>query len=211
MKEIKVLLADDQRLFVDGLAAVLEKTKTIEVVGQAYDGRQALELMKQQDVDIIVLDVEMPGLNGVETAEIIIKKYPNTKILILSTHNEKRFIVNLMRLGVAGYILKSKSKEELVSAIYNVYRGNAHFGLEILNSIAKTDNRPTKEGVQLSDRQTEILIKIAEGCTTKQISDHFHISETTVNTHRRNLLRKLGVPNEKYLVRYAIREGLINP
>ncbi|MEM6379044.1 MAG: response regulator transcription factor [Bacteroidota bacterium] len=211
MKSIKVLLADDQRLFVDGLVAVLEQAKEIEIVGQVYDGEQVLEFLEKQEVDIIVLDVEMPNLNGVDAAAIITQKYPKIKILILSMYNDKRFIVNLMRLGVAGYILKNKSKEELVSAIYNVHRGNAHFGLEVLNSIAKTDNRPAKEDVELSDRQKEILIKIAEGNTTKQIADLLHISETTVNTHRRNLLRKLGVPNEKFLVRYAIRKGLIDP
>jgi len=211
MKKIKVLLADDQQLFVDGMVALLKPVEDIEVIGTVYDGEQVLTFLEETQPDVIVLDIEMPNLDGVEATEIIKKQYPKIKILILSMYNQKSFIARLMSLGASGYILKNKSKEELVSAIYNVNRGNAHYGLEVINELAKNRTstpQPTK--VALSERQIDVLKKIAEGYTTKQISENLFISEPTVNTHRRNLLKKLNVPNEKFLVRYAIREGYID-
>ena len=210
MEKIKVLLADDQKLFVDGMMALLKPVEQIEVIGKVYNGEEVLEFLETEQPDVLVLDIEMPKLDGVKATEIIKKQYPDIKILILSMYNQKGFITRLMSLGASGYILKNKSKEELVSAIYNVNRGNAHYGLEVINELAKNrTSTPQPIRVELSDRQVEVLKKIAEGYTTKQISENLFISEPTVNTHRRNLLKKLNVPNEKFLVRYAIREGYI--
>ena len=211
MEKIKVLLADDQKLFVDGMMALLKPVEQIEVIGKVYNGEEVLEFLETEQPDVLVLDIEMPKLDGVKATEIIKKQYPDIKILILSMYNQKGFITRLMSLGASGYILKNKSKEELVSAIYNVNRGNAHYGLEVINELAKNrTSTPQPIRVELSDRQVEVLKKIAEGYTTKQISENLFISEPTVNTHRRNLLKKLNVPNEKFLVRYAIREGYID-
>lgn len=211
MEKIKVLLADDQQLFLDGMVALLNPIKDIEVIGKVYDGEQVLEFLEKTQPDVLVLDIEMPKLDGVKATEIIKKQYPAIKVLILSMYNQKGFITRLMSLGASGYILKNKSKEELVTAIYNVQRGNAHYGLEVINELAKNrTSTPQPIRVELSERQVEVLKKIAEGYTSKQISESLFISEPTVNTHRRNLLKKLNVPNEKFLVRYAIREGYID-
>lgn len=209
MNQIKVLLADDQQLFVDGMQAVLANEKDIKVVGCAYDGEAVLEFLEKNQADIVVLDIEMPKLDGIEVAKVIRKKYPKLKILVLSMYNRKHFILNLMNLGVSGYILKNRSKEELVNAIHTVQTGKAYYGLDVLEELSKNKTVLNQEEVKLSKRQKEILVKIAEGYTVKQISDKLFISEPTVNTHKRNLLKKLNVPNEKFLVRYAIREGYI--
>ena len=157
---------------------------------------------------MVVLDIRMPELNGIETTKIIKKEYPNTKVLILTMYNQKDFIMQLMRVGASGYILKNKSSEELLMAIHNIHKGHSHYGLEILNTATSISN--TTEEVNLTKREEEVLILIAEGQTTKEISAKLNIAEPTVNTHRRNLLQKLEVPNDKYLVRYAIKHGLVS-
>jgi len=208
---IKILLADDQLMFLDGMIAFLENEKDIQIVGTASNGDEVLDFLERNsDVDVVVLDVEMPKKDGVETARII-KKNPllkRVKVLILSMYNRKDFISKLMEVGADGYILKNKSKEELVQAIHNVHNEQPHFGLEVLRKATSTASNLEKN-VELTDREREVLCLIAEGKTTKEIAVELYISEPTVNTHRRNLLRKLEFPNDKYLVRYAIKQGLV--
>lgn len=208
---IKVLLADDQMMFLDGMAAFLKTEEGISVEGFANNGNEVLQTLDNRlDIDVVVLDIEMPEKDGVETARLI-KKNPlwkNVKILILTMYNRKDFIVNLMQSGANGYILKNKSKDELVQAIRNVHQGIPHFGLEVLNKATSTASK-FEETIELTDREAEVLCLIAEGATTREISEKLYISEPTVNTHRRNLLRKLDFPNDKYLVRYAIKQGYI--
>lgn len=207
---INVLLADDHHMFIDGMKAMLEKEKDIKVVGDASNGDEVLSFLEKNLVDVVVLDIEMPETNGIETAKIIRKEYPKVKVLILSMYNKKTFILELMKAGAAGYILKDKSKEELIGAIYNVYKGQPHFGLEILSQITLPEPSETNAEVQLSEREIEVLCLIAEGMTTKEVSKKLFISEATVNTHRRNLLQKIEVPNDKFLVRYAIKHKLVD-
>lgn len=205
---IKVLLADDHRLFIDGMKAMLQQEKDIEIVGQASNGDEVLAFLETNPVDVVVLDIEMPKTDGIEATQIIRKEYPKTKVLILSMYNKKSFIIKLMQAGASGYILKDKSKGELIGAIHNVYKGLPHFSLEVLSQITRQDLEPSHE-VQLSERELQVLCLIAEGLTSKEISGELHIAEATVNTHRRSLLNKLEVPNEKHLVRYAIKQGLV--
>ena len=135
-KLIKTLLVDDQKLFLDGLESILKKELEI-IVTTANGGNQAIECLKAETFDVVVLDVEMPDKNGIEVSKFIKKNYPTTKILILTMYNDKDFVKNLMDIGVNGYILKNKSKEELVGAIHNVFIGKPHFGLDILNTLIK--------------------------------------------------------------------------
>ncbi len=205
---IKVLLADDHQMFIDGMRAMLKEDSNIKVIGQANDGLEVLDFLKKNEVDVIVLDIRMPKLDGIEAAREIVKKYPTTKMLVLSSHKEKEFIRELMDIGAKGYILKNKSSEELVMAVNNVYNGTPHYGLEIL-TIATSNKEEKSEAVELTPRERDVLILIAEGHTTREISEKLFIAEPTVNTHRRNLLQKLDVPNSHHLVRYAIRHGMI--
>lgn len=208
---IKVLLADDHQLMIEGMETILQQEKEIEIVGKAATGDEVLNILKEKEVDVVVLDIEMPGSmgNGIDNTQIIRKDFPKTKVLILSMYNKKSFILKLMEAGAAGYILKNKSKEELLNAIYNVHRGNSHYGLEVLNQITQIGATDEEPEVQLSEREIEVLCKIAEGMTSLEISKLLNISPATVNTHRRNLLNKLDVPNDKHLVRYAIKHKLI--
>lgn len=208
---IKVLLADDHPMFLEGLNLILNRNTEIEVVGEALDGEQVLAFLEKQTVDVVVLDIEMPNLNGVEATKIIKKKHPKVKVLILTMYSKKIFILKLMANGANGYILKNKSKEELVTAIHNVHNGTPHFSLEILTLASKAAT-PSEilEDVHLTEREIDVLKLIAAGKTSKEISAKLHIAETTVNTHRRNLLAKLDLPNDKLLVHYAISKGHID-
>ncbi len=206
---ISVVLADDQQMFIDGLRVLLEKHNDINIVGEATNGHQVINILKNQPVDIVVLDIEMPEQNGIETTKIIKKDFPNSKVLILSMYDKKEYILKLMQHGASGYILKNKSKEELLMAIRNVAAGNSHYGLEVMNHAISTSNLDKDEEIQLTEREVEVLIKIAEGYTSKEAADLLFITERTVNTHRRNIMLKLDLPSGIHLTRYAIKHGYV--
>ena len=204
---IKILLADDHQMFTQGMSFILNQEENIEIIGTASNGKEVLEILEDNFVDIAILDIEMPKLDGIETTKIIKSRFPRTKVLIVSMFRKKEFIVNLMSLGVSGYVLKEKSKDQLIHAIYQVYGGNVHFGIEILNELANGKIEEKAEEPELTDREKDVLREIGNGNSTKEISQILQIEETTVNTHKRNLRHKLDVPNEKHLVRYAIKHG----
>ncbi len=208
---INVILADDHQMFIDGMRLLIDQKEDIQIVGEANDGDTVLELLANasQPVDVVVLDIEMPGTNGIEATKIIRSTYEKTKVLILSMYHKKEFIIQLMRNGASGYILKNKSKEELIMAIYNVASGRTHYGLEIMEKAVAVSPNEEEEKVELTEREIEVLQKIAEGYITKEIADQLNISETTVTTHRRNIMAKLEVPNLAHLVRYAIKHEYV--
>ena len=158
-------------------------------------------------VDVAVLDIGMPRLNGIETARILKRDYPSTKVLILSMHKKKHLILELVKMGVSGYILKDNGTSKLVHAIHQIQSGHAHFGLDVLDELQKPDEEKEPETISLTEREKEVLTLIGGGMTTKEISKELNILATTVNTHKRNLRHKLEAPNEKHLVRYAIKHG----
>lgn len=207
---INVFLSDDHKLFLDGLKAILEMDSDINIIGEALDGEALIAKLEDSSkkIDVLVLDIEMPKLNGVNAAKEIVEKFPDIKILIISMYNKKNYIVNLMKIGVSGYILKNKSKENLLNAIRQIHSGNPYFGLEVLTAASSKRNasEPTEP---LTKREIEVLCKIGEGYTTNQIAKQLGIGQTTVITYRRNLLLKLDKPNDKHLVRYAIKMGYI--
>ena len=206
---IKIILADDHQMFLDGMKSFLKQAPDIYIVGEAVNGREVMEILKNEPVDVVVLDVEMPEMDGIETTRQIKKDFQQTKVLILTMFNRKGFIVKLMEEGASGYILKNKSKEELTMAIRNVYEGRPHFGLEVLDKATTVPSNLDKK-VHLTGREIDVLRLIAEAKTTKEIASILYISEPTVNTHRRNLLRKLGFDNSSHLVRYAIKHGYVS-
>ena len=158
--KIKVLLADDHQMFIDGMKVFLEKYEHVEIVAEANNGNQVLDFLEQNslNVDIVVLDIDMPDLDGIETTKFIRKKYKNVKVLILSMFDRKEFIIKLMRYGASGYILKNKSKEELLAALNSLAAGRTHYGLEIMQHAISVSDIDEDEEVQLTEREIEIFI-----------------------------------------------------
>jgi len=203
---INVLIADDHQLILDGIQAFLEKEKDIHVVGTASNGKEVMQQVKEKAVDVVVLDVSMPEMDGIAATKALRKQHPNIKILIVSMYKKREYILELMRLGVNGYVLKNKSREELVGAIHNVYRGSQHFGLEVLDALPSRPERPV-ETAPLSKREKEVLRLVGEAKSAKEIASELGIVEHTVNAYWRNLKKKLDVRNVQGLVRYAIKHG----
>lgn len=209
---IKVLLADDHEIILDGLKSVLKYEEGIEVIGTAKNGEEAIEFIENNEVDVAVLDINMPKMTGIEATRII-RSTSNTKVLILSMYNTYEFIDELIDAGCQGYILKNKGQEELVNAIRRVYNGKPYFGEYIQEKIMEERLKPQRSAtsvpVNLTKRETEVLILIAQEYTSPEIAEKLFIVEATVNTHRRNLISKLGVRNSLGLVSYAYKNRLI--
>ncbi len=209
---IKVLLIDDHKLIIDGLTALLSNVPDIRVVSSAKNGREALAIMKLVDVDLVLIDIDMPVLNGFETTQIIKKEYGNTKVIILSMHSESGMIKELIEIGADGYLLKNSSKDELVGAIVKVMQGERYFSPDVTMSLAevKPEKQTNLPDIYLTKREIEIIKYIAEGYTNKEIGERLFISHRTVDTHRTNLMRKLEINNLAGIVNYAIKSGLLN-
>lgn len=212
MKKVKVIIADDHQIVIDGLKSLLVQEENIEVVGQALNGKEVLTILEKKEVDIVVLDIEMPLLSGIETTKIIKEKYPNIKVLILSMYNTEKFVHNVIEIGADGYILKNKGKEELVLAIKYISEGDEFFGREVEKTFRMSQKKKNDEAknVKLTKREIDVLKLIAIGNTTPIISEKLFIAHSTVETHRRNLIEKTAVEGgSKGLVRYALENGYV--
>lgn len=212
MKKIKLFLADDHQIVLDGLQAFLEKEPQMEIAGTAHSGEDSLRQLEQQPVDVVVLDISMPpGMDGIETSRHIRKRYPNTKIVLLTMHGDGQFILNALRMGIHGYVIKEKSKESLVAAIHAVLGGNRYFPPELLNRVDfSAEPEPEKEEVQLTKREKEIICLMAENpsFTSREIAEHYFIARVTVEKHVQNIKEKLGVHKNTELVKYALEKKL---
>ncbi len=213
-KEIRVLLVDDHQIIIDGLQSLLISEVGIRVISNANNGREALELLRVLDVDVVLMDIDMPVMNGLDTAKIVKEKYSNTKVIILSMHSEKAMVKDLIELGVDGYLLKNTSKDELIGAIKKVSEGGRYFSTDVTLSLLEKENTNklniTNSGIKLTVREIEIIKLIAEGYTNKEIGDQLFISHRTVDTHRTNLMKKIEVNNVAGIISYAIKNGFIN-
>ncbi|MFC1652432.1 response regulator [Planctomycetota bacterium] len=216
MKKITVLLADDHTIVREGLRSMLETETDIEVVGEADNGRQAVQLAKKLRPAVVVMDVAMPQLNGLEATRQIVKSVPATKVLILSAHGDDEYIEQVILAGAVGYLIKQTSAHVLSQAIREVQQGNTFFSPSIakrLRSLALES--PDKRGVlkrkkaALSSREREVLQLIAEGKGNKQVAAELGISIKTVEKHRQHLMKKLGLHDTAGLTRYAIAAGII--
>jgi two-component system response regulator NreC len=213
MDKTKVLLVDDHQIIIDGLKSLLENIPTIEVVGEALNGKKAIDLLALISVNLVLMDIDMPILNGIETTKLIKSKYTNVKVIILSMYKESGLIKTLIDAGADGYLLKNSDQNELLEAIAKVTSGQQYFSsdvtLSLLNKNSSNSSSFQEENVvgDLTDREIEILKLIAEGFTNKEIGDKLFISHRTVDTHRTNLMKKVGVNNIAGLIRFAIKKG----
>lgn len=210
---INVLIADDHQLFIDGLKAMLLDVPGIRVVAEAGNGKEVLQLCEKTPVDLVIMDVNMPEMDGVEATKTLSKKYQDMKILGLSMHLDRYYISDMLKSGASGYLLKNTGKSDLLHAIHTLHSGESYVSEEVnkllLNSFFKN---PSKYQVEekLSERESQVLDCIANGLTTLEVAEKLFISKNTVETHRKNLLYKLKAKNTAELVNNAYKKGLIN-
>jgi DNA-binding NarL/FixJ family response regulator len=210
---IKILLADDHKITRQGLRSLLEKESDMEVVAEAEEGRTAVCLVRELSPDVVVMDVSMPDLNGMEATRQIVAELPNVKVIALSMHSDNLFVSEMLKSGASGYLLKDCAFEELARAIHVVVEGKTYLSPAIsgvvvddyLHHLARTESTSSEV---LTDREREVLQLIAEGNSTKQIALKLHISVKTVETHRRQIMSKLNIHTIAELTKYAIRQGL---
>jgi len=214
-QKIRLLVADDHRVLLDGLVSLLKDEPNFEVGATAHDGQQVMELLSQAAYDICLLDISMPVFDGIETARQVIKKYPSTKVIILTTHDEEQIIAEMLYIGVSGYLLKSSTRQELVDAINRVMKGKLYFSETVnetmLRSYANELERKKhpEEKVMLTQREKEIIQLLAKEYTNERIANALHISYRTVETHRKNIMQKTKAHNLAGLIRFAYSKGLI--
>jgi RNA polymerase sigma factor (sigma-70 family) len=225
---MKVLLADDHRIVREGLKSLLEAQDDMEVVGEAGDGRQALEMAARHEPDVVVMDVAMPQLNGIEATRRLISDQPETKVVALSMHSDRRYVAEALKAGASAYLIKDGAFDELVSAIRAVVANKVYLSPRVAGVVVDDyvrrlpgENRanPDEDGnggagaipsafQKLTPREREVLQLMAEGYATKEIASRLHVSVKTVETHRRQLMEKLQLYSVAEVTKYAIREGL---
>jgi len=213
---IKVLIADDHQIVREGLRSLLEQEPGIKLVGEAENGRQTLRLARELTPDVIIMDVAMPDLNGIEATRQIVAEFPTIKVIALSMHDDRRFVLNMIKAGAQGYLLKDNTFKDLAKAIRVVVTNKTYLSNEIADIVVKdylatSTSEESSAFSLLSPREREVLQLIAEGKTTNQVAEHLHVSIKTVETHRAQLMAKLKVKGVAELTKYAIREGLTTP
>ena len=211
---VRVLLADDHELVRAGIRLLLEKVSGVEVVGEVGDGKEAIRLVEEHKPDVVLTDIAMPGLNGLEVTRHLTKTFPTVRVVILSMYSDDEHVYLALRAGAAGYLLKGAAREELKLAIRAVAQGDMYLSPALSKPVIVEYTQRTNVGVSqlkgLSPRQTEVLQLIAKGKTTKQIALELHISVKTVETHRMQLMDRLEIHDISGLVRLAIKVGLVD-
>ncbi len=213
MTSIKLLIADDHRLFRDGLRTLLDKEKDIRVVAETTEGAETVSRVCELKPDVVLMDVSMPGLNGIEATRKILSRCDRVRIIMLSMHSDRRFVIESLRAGAMGYLLKDCAFEELLLAIRSVCAGKVHLSRPINDSvvsdyIALAAAAPESAFAVLSAREREVLQLVAEGKSTKETAARLNVSVKTVETHRKQIMDKLNIRSVAELTKYAIREGL---
>lgn len=209
MSKINVLLTDDHQIIIDGLKSLLKNQDEINVAAEACNGREAIRILELISIDVLLMDIDMPVMNGIDALKEIRKNHPKVKIIILSMHNEAGMIKSLIDLGANGYLLKSCSQTELIDAIKKVALGQSYFSSDVTLALLKPAAKQGQQNEILTEREIEILKLIAAGFSNKEIGDQLFISHRTVDTHRTNLMKKLDVSNIAGLISYAIRNGIV--
>jgi len=214
MTPIRVMLADDHALFRAGIRSLLETIEGVEIVGEARDGQEALRMVAERSPDVLLLDVGLPELNGIEVAERL-RETPGTRVLILSMFANEEFVLRSLRAGAVGYLLKDSTVEELATALRSVADGGSYLspavsGHVLAAYVRRVGDQDGPADPTLTPRQREVLQLIAEGHGTKEIASRLNLSAKTVETHRAQLMERLGIHDVAGLVRYAIRSGIVS-
>ena len=214
MSKIRVLLADDHTIVRKGLRSLLEGQAGIEVIGEAEHGREAVQKTQELLPDVVLMDLSMPGLSGLEATRQIRKRFPEVKVLVLTRHANEEYIFQILRAGASGYVVKKAAPTELMLAIKAVYQGDSFLSPAISRPvieeyIRKAEAMEENSHDRLTDREREVLQLIAEGHSSREIAELLHISEKTVRAHRAHLMDKLDIHSTAELTQYAIRKGVI--
>lgn len=209
----RILLADDHKLLIDGLRSVLDQQRDMEVVGVAKDGIEAAELAAKLKPEVILLDVSMPRMNGIDAARNILRDLPDIRIIMISMHADRKFIQESLRVGARGYILKESAAQEVIQAVGAVCKGELFFSRSVRDQVLRDYVDWIREGdaasqSPLSGREREVLQILAEGKSTKDVAALLNVSVKTIETHRKQIMDKLGLHSIAELTKYAIREGL---
>jgi DNA-binding NarL/FixJ family response regulator len=209
----RILVADDHAIIRQGLCSLLEKQPDIEVVGEVGDGRKALESVQELNPDIVIMDISMPNLNGIDATRKIVERWQGIKVVALSIHSSRRFVTEMLKAGASGYILKECLFDELVKAMQTVLKGGIYLspritGVVVDDYVKRLSQEYQPEAPELTERQREVLQLLTEGKSTKQIALQLHVSAKTIESNRRNIMDKLEIHSVAELTKYAIREGL---
>jgi len=212
VNKIKLLIVDDHAIMRDGIRALLSIYNDIEVVGEASEGKEAIEKAHELAPDVIIMDIVMPGMDGLEATRRIIKKNPKVKILVLSQHDNREYILSAIKAGIVGYVPKRALGSELVSAIHALRQGDSYLYPSAATTVIRDYLKRAEEEPydRLTDREREILKLIAEGYTSREIADMLFLSLKTVLGHRTKIMEKLDIHNRTELIKYAMRKGLVN-
>lgn len=213
---IRLLLVDDHKVMREGLRALLEQRPEFEVVGEAGDGRTALKMVVDVSPDVVVMDIGMRGLNGIETTRRIVAQYPGVKVIALSTYSDKRYVLEMLESGAFGYVLKEEAGEELHRAVNAAARNRQYLSPDIAGAVVEgyvgrmypSEHSPA---LTLTPREREVIQLLSEGYSSPEIARHLHIAPATVEVHRRNIMKKLDLHSVAALTKYAVREGLTSP
>jgi DNA-binding NarL/FixJ family response regulator len=210
MHKIKILIADDHKILLEGIVSLLQTEATIDVAATAANGYAVMELIHKNDYDVCLLDINMPGLDGIEVAKLIKTAKPFIKIIMLTTYNDKEIIAELIHAGVSGYLLKNSDRSELVDAITKVMGGRYYFSAEvediIMQGVGEKKNTPV---IVLTEREIEIVKLLGKEYTNEKIASELHISYRTVETHRKNIMQKTKSHNLAGLLKHAYSKGLL--
>ncbi|MDX1477450.1 MAG: response regulator transcription factor [Saprospiraceae bacterium] len=213
---IRVLIADDHTMFADGIESLLETESGIDVVGKCYDGLSVFDMIEQHDIDVLLLDINLPEMNGIDVCKKLTSTHPGVRVLALSMHNDESIVSEILKNGAMGYILKNTGKAELVTAINKISQGQTYFSKDVTETIMRSlvnERKATRKNSMLtpivSRREREVLSLIVKEYTTQEIAEQLHISQKTVESHRRSLLTKLNVRNTAGLVRVAVANDLV--
>jgi len=206
---IKVILADDHKIMLESLSLLLEKEADIKVVGVANEGRAVLELVASLLPDAVVMDIGMPGMNGIEATRRLVAEYPKIKVVALTSLVHKQHVLEMLRAGAFAYIIKENAGSELVRALHAVVKGQKYLCADVSAAVVDNAGSHSMENVpQLGRREREVLQLLAEGGTSSAIAKRLYISPSTVDVHRRNIMKKLDLHSVAELTKYAVRQGL---
>jgi DNA-binding NarL/FixJ family response regulator len=212
---ITILLADDHKIVRHGISSALSQEPDMEVVAEAARGEEAVELCRQHKPQVVLMDINMPGISGSEATQRIMAEFPQTKVLALTMHDQERYVRGMLEAGAIGYLLKNCEFEELTEAIRSAAKGKSHLSSEVAGAVIQMAVKANGEGASqgaelLSQREREVVCLVACGFTSKDIGLTLHISENTVESHRRRIMAKLEISSVAELTKFAIREGLIS-